>query len=202
MFTGIIEALGRVGSTGANKIALEAELFAGAKKGDSISINGVCLTISELKDKAASFDVSGETKNRTNLGRLKIGEKANLERALKLGERLGGHFVSGHIDCTGKISAFDAAKMTIDIPREFMKYAAEKGSIAVDGISLTLNNVKNHSFTVYIIPHTLKATTLGFKKPGDSVNIEFDILAKYAENFSAAKQTKITKEFLAQHGLL
>jgi riboflavin synthase len=187
MFTGIIEELCFVKnvtrSGKLSRLAIGSSLvIEDANIGDSISINGACLTVAERSKDALFFDVMPETSRVSNIGYFKPGDKVNAERALKMGERLGGHFVSGHVDCSGTIRkkyylnnnlCFDIA-----VPAEFMKYVILKGSIAVDGISLTIMGKRSNIFSIYIIPHTLKNTTLGFKGPSDKVNIEFDILAK------------------------
>ena len=188
MFTGIIEELGIVKTVSRKgrliSLSVQADkVLPDTKIGDSIAVNGVCLTVVKIEDKVLSFDLLEETSRLTNLGKLKIGEKVNLERSLKTGDRLSGHFVSGHIDCAGIIRGRMRKDgnpcFEIAIPREFLKFIARKGSIAVDGISLTVSDKRSNTFSVYIIPHTLKNTTLNFKGPSSEVNIETDILAKY-----------------------
>ncbi|MBU1853604.1 MAG: riboflavin synthase [Candidatus Omnitrophica bacterium] len=194
MFTGIIEEIGIV--TGINKtrtgVSLKlktANIHSDSKIGDSIAINGVCLTVSAQKGKELSFDVIPETLTRTNLGELKLRDSVNMERSLRVDSRLGGHFVSGHIDYKGKINRLlkdsGGIGFEITLPIEFSKLVVEKGSITLDGVSLTVASVSRESLTVYLIPHTLKVTTFGNKKKGDSLNVEIDLLAKYV-----AKQTK------------
>ncbi len=187
MFSGIIEELGQVQkiSRRRNYAVLEIKSVLasqGTKIGDSIAVNGACLTIIQKQDNALSFEAMPETLKITNLGLLKIGEKVNLERALKIGDRLSGHFVSGHIDCLGIIRKKNYVNnnlaFEIAIPQEFMVNIILKGSIAIDGISLTIAVKRSNTFSVYIIPHTLKNTTLGLKGPSNKVNIELDILAK------------------------
>jgi len=199
MFTGLIEEIGKVKSTvplGAGfRISLSAKkVLEDTKIGDSIAINGVCLTVVELFDNGFSFDVSPETLSRSNLKFLKIGDYVNLERALKLSDRLGGHIVQGHVDTLGKIVAITPLKehtiFKIEIPREYDKYIVEKGSIAIDGISLTINKIVNNTIELNIIPHTIKETNLQFRKVGDLVNIEFDIIGKYV--LRALEQRKDT----------
>jgi riboflavin synthase len=155
------------------------------KEGDSISVNGVCLTVTGISSIGFSADVMPETLRRTNLFQLKSGDKVNLERALPVGGRLGGHFVSGHIDGTGIILAEkregNARVITISAPEQVARYVVEKGSIAIDGISLTVVKTERNAFSVSIVPHTAQFTTLGFKKPGDTVNLEADMLVKYIE---------------------
>ena len=218
MFTGIIEDSGVVKSLAKTKAG--ARLFveskvcsSGTKIGDSININGACLTDTDIKGAVLLFDISSETLDRTTLGRLKAGDCLNIERSLRADSRLGGHFVTGHIDTTGKLISKedqgDFFKIEIEIPQNIMAYLAEKGSIAVDGISLTINALFKNSFTVMLIPHTLSVTTLSWKKRGDYVNIEADILAKYTERFSrrSAKgdidlPDNITKGLLEEHGFI
>lgn len=187
MFTGIVEELGEVSNISKhgniNLLVIKAnKVLEDVKIGDSISVNGACLTVIKRESDILSFEVMPETLSITNLGALRISDKVNLERSLKIGDRLSGHFVTGHIDCIGIIRKKNYVNnnlgFEIAIPTEFISYCLTKGSIAVDGISLTIQNKKANTFTVYIIPHTLKNTTLGFKGPSDKVNIEFDILAK------------------------
>lgn len=191
MFSGIIEELGavkRISRKGnITLIEINAEkTLADTKIGDSIAVNGACLTAVEIKKDAFSFEAMPETSKITNLGALKIGERVNLERSLKLGDRISGHFVLGHVDCLGIIrkKGYSGGNLAFEIviPPEFIKYCLSKGSIAVDGISLTIAAQRANTFSVYIIPHTLKNTTLGFKGPSAKVNIEFDILAKKPKN--------------------
>ena len=187
MFTGIIEELGRVKRiTRKGGLALleinAQETLIDTKIGDSIAVNGVCLTVVSLGNDSFSFEAIGETLKVTNLGLLKISEKVNLERSLKVGDRVSGHFVTGHIDCLGlvrkKSSRNGNMEFEISIPPQFLRYCLPKGSISLDGISLTLAGTRANILTVCIIPHTLKNTTLNFKGPSDRLNVEFDILAK------------------------
>lgn len=189
MFSGIVEELGEVRKiTRLGNIALfeiKADVAAqDIKIGDSVSLNGTCLTLTGKNPGILSFEVMPETLKVTNLGALKISDKINLERALKIGDRLSGHFVSGHVDCAGIIRRKNYSGgnlcFEIAIPAKFIRYVLPKGSIAVDGISLTIVNRKSDTFSVYVLPHTLNNTTLKFKGPSDKVNIEFDILAKRA----------------------
>lgn len=191
MFSGIIEELGEVATisrTGnvtlleikANKVPGDIEI------GDSISVNGACLTVVKKERDSLSFEVMAETLKITNLGYLRLRDKVNLERSLKIGDRLSGHFVLGHVDCMGIIRKKNYISnnlcLEITVPQSFIGYVLPKGAICVDGTSLTLVSRKSNSFTVYLIPHTLKNTTLGFKGPSDRVNIEFDILSKQRES--------------------
>ena len=187
MFTGIVEELGIIkritqGSK-VNLIEIQAEkTLAEVRKGDSIAVNGVCLTVIEIKEDYFAFEAMPETLKITNLGNLKSGDKVNLERSLKIGDRLSGHFVLGHIDCLGIIRKknYVSANLAFEIavPPEFLKYCLPKGSVSVDGISLTIASKQSNAFSVYVIPHTLKNTTLSLKGPSAKVNIEFDLLAK------------------------
>ncbi len=188
MFTGIIEELGVVKAISRKGrlilLSLQADkIIPDAKIGDSIAVNGVCLTVVKIEAKTLSFDLLEETARLTNLGKLRVGEKVNLERSLKIGDRLSGHFVTGHIDCLGIIRNKSHKNgnlcFEIAVKPEFLKFIVPKGSVAVDGISLTVVNKHSNAFTVYVIPHTLQNTTLSFKGPSVEVNIETDILAKY-----------------------
>ncbi len=187
MFTGIIEELGkvkRIAQIGAMKfLEITADkTLQDTKIGESIAVNGVCLTVVSLKDNSFSFEVMPETFKGTNLGLLKIGEQVNLERSLKVGDRVSGHFISGHIDCLGLVRRKSLRngnlEFAVAVPPLFMKYCFSKGSISLDGISLTIADKRANIISFYIIPHTLKNTTLSFKGPSDKLNVEFDILAK------------------------
>ncbi len=162
------------------------ESAAGAGLGDSISVNGVCLTVTSINHDSVEMDVGEETFRRTSLSSLKVSDSVNIEPALKVGDPLGGHIVTGHVDATGKIISVKSdttqTVYAIGFPPELRKYIAEKGSVAVDGISLTVGGVGNNSFEVYIIPHTLDRTTLATKITGDAVNLEVDVLARYVVN--------------------
>ena len=187
MFSGIIEELGLVRNVSkrGNITLLEVQAqraLEDTKTGDSIAVNGVCLTVVKKEKDSLFFEVMPETLKVTNLWGLRLLDKVNLERSLKIGDRLSGHFVTGHIDCIGIIrrKKYTGGNLCfeISVPDNFLKYILPKGSVAVDGISLTIVDKKSNTFSVYIIPHTLKNTTLGFKGPSNKVNIEFDILAK------------------------
>ncbi len=189
MFSGIVEELGQVKEI--SRFSAITCLAISAKKvsqdikiGDSISVNGACLTLVKKEQDILSFEAIPETFKRANLGNLRISDKVNLERGLKIGDRLSGHFVTGHIDCAGLIRRKAHVNgnlcFEVAVPVEFIKYCNLKGSIAIDGIGLTIAGKKGNVFMVYIIPHTLKNTTLGFKGPSDKVNVEFDIFAKNA----------------------
>ncbi|MBF0329253.1 MAG: riboflavin synthase [Nitrospirae bacterium] len=192
MFTGLIEELGEIasikqGTDGARLSVKCSSLHKDAAIGDSIATNGICLTVVAIKDSVLSFDASSETLKSTNLGSLKIGDKVNLESSLRPTSKMGGHFVTGHIDGVGKIRSKtktgNAMKIEIEAPQGILKYLVDKGSVAVDGISLTVVDVLRDSFTIVIIPHTAQITTIGFKNAGDTVNLEPDILAKYVAKF-------------------
>lgn len=189
MFTGIVEELGRVRkiSPRAGMVILEIDAqkaLLDTKIGDSIAVNGVCLTAVAVKGTFFGFEVMQQTFKNTNLGLISIGQLVNLERSLKVGDRVGGHFVSGHIDCLGlvrrKTIRNGSLELAISVPPAFIPYCLPKGSISVDGISLTLASIRANIFTVCIIPHTLKNTTLSLAAASDKLNIEFDILAKRA----------------------
>jgi len=177
------------------RLSLKAKTLADdTALGDSISVNGTCLTVVEIKDNTLSFDLSGETLLSTDIGRLKIKDRVNLEPALRLDAKLGGHFVTGHIDGVGKIKAKtltgEVYKIVVRTEDRIADFLVEKGSVAVDGISLTVVDVFKDGFSIVIIPHTAHLTTLGFKAPGDMVNIEVDILGKYVSKFlSKGKDT-------------
>ncbi len=217
MFTGIIEGRGRVmraqASGGGMVFLLEADFdLTDPEEGESIAVNGVCLTARDIRGNAFLVDVSPETLSRTGLGELKSGSSVNLERALRLSDRLGGHMVSGHVDTRGRVedrrSEGDFTLFTFSLSRSLSKYVIEKGSVAINGVSLTVNSCAGERFTVSIIPHTLAVTTLGELKPGDKVNIEVDIIGKYVEKLLADKTdqagsgSKINAAFLAEHGFL
>ncbi len=187
MFTGIIEELGEVRKIirqGANLLfeVKAAKAIEDSKIGDSICVNGVCVTVVKIGKDSFFFEAMPQTLKTSDLSGLKINQKVNLERSLKLGDRLGGHFVTGHVDCVGmirrKINSSGGICFEVAVPGDFLRYCLPKGSVAVDGISLTIAARKRGALSISIIPHTLKNTTLGFKNPTDKVNIEFDILAK------------------------
>jgi riboflavin synthase len=188
MFSGIVEGLCKVTKIEKqpefSRICIDMqELVEGVRVGDSISVNGACLTVVSLDNTAAKFDVVDETLKKTNLGKLKKGDMVDIERSMRMGDRLGGHFVLGHVDGVGTIVEKnvygDNCIMRIRVPKELSLYLIEKGSVGVDGISLTLFDAKDNTFTVALIPHTLDVTTLGTKKEGDTVNIEADYIGKW-----------------------
>jgi len=192
VFTGIIEGQGivkkfdiKTQNRSAAKMGIDlGNLAKGLQIGDSVAINGVCLTATHISKNHAEFEMIDETLKKTNLGMIKSGDKVNIERSLKVGERMEGHFVLGHIDGTGKIIKIEKLskeiKFWIELPKDLARFVVKKGSITVDGISLTLVDVLKNKISICIIPHTMKITNLGSKKIGDKVNIETDILGKYA----------------------
>jgi riboflavin synthase len=200
MFTGLVEGLGEVRSSevaGPGRrlvVAPPGELLAApaSRLGDSIAINGCCLTIVDIHEGDWSFDVGDETLRRTNLGRLAAGDVVNMERALAVGARLGGHFVQGHIDGRGQVREIrpngEWITMRFGLPPGMSRYLVEKGSIAIDGVSLTVVEALADEFSVMLIPHTLAATTLGRRHVGDEVNLEVDLLAKYVERLLAGRR--------------
>lgn len=188
MFTGLVQFLGRVhsvaeGNGGRTLQVREPELGPKLVLGESVAVNGACLTITECGGEKFSFQAGPETLLKTNLGMLKSGDRVNLERALRVGDALGGHFVTGHIDCTGAIAAQtmhgEWLYLRVEFPPEFAELLVEKGSIAIDGVSLTVVDVLPEGFGVMLIPHTREHTTLGDRGPGSTVNLEFDLLAKH-----------------------
>jgi riboflavin synthase len=183
MFTGIVEELGTVVDVTDTRLVVRGPLVTSdAAYGASIAVNGCCLTVTDLSDGTFAADVMVETFKRTSLGALKPGDPVNLERPLQAGARLGGHVVQGHVDGTGTIRAREAdGVVRIAVPRDLARYVVAKGSVAVDGVSLTVVEAGEDEFTVSLIPATLALTTLGHKGPGDPVNIEVDVLAKYVE---------------------
>lgn len=182
MFTGIVEELGRVVTREGSRLRIAATtVLEGSEMGASIAVNGCCLTL--VATDSSSWweaDVSAETYLRTNLGSLSPGDPVNLERPMALGERLGGHIVLGHVDAVGTVVA-SAPDLVVRIPKDLMHLIVEKGSVTVDGISLTAFDLTTDTFRVAVIPHTMQVTTLGVRKPGDQVNIEMDVLAKHVE---------------------
>jgi riboflavin synthase len=180
MFTGIVRELARVASFDGARLVVDTQIDAGL--GDSVSINGACLTV-VANDDGLSFDVVSETLARTTLGGLAAGDAVNLEPALRAGEPLGGHIVQGHVDAVGRVRSL-GEPVWIDAPAEVLRYCAEKGSIAVDGVSLTIAALDDDGFAVALVPHTLAVTTLGQAEPGTAVNLEVDVLAKYVERLT------------------
>ena len=209
MFTGIIEELGVVDSIGAGRLAIRAsKVLEDVSLGDSIAVNGVCLTVVEFDDRSFSADVMNETMSRTSLGALTVGSPVDLERAMSSQGRFGGHIVSGHIDGTGTIKGIkqdgNAVWFEIKTTDKILDGIVEKGSITIDGISLTVADVDNTSFKVSIIPHTLEATVLGTKRIGNIVNLENDVVGKYVKKFLDSDKSSrgLTKETLFANGFL
>lgn len=187
MFTGIVEELGTVIARNGADLRIRArEVLAGAGLGDSIAVNGCCLTVVEIGDGWWRAEVSEETDRRTNLGELREGDPVNLERPVRLQDRLGGHLVQGHVDAVGEVVE-PAPDLRVWMPAHLLRYVVEKGSVTVDGVSLTVVQVLDDGFTVAVIPHTAAVTTLGRKGPGARVNLEVDVIAKYTERLLAAQ---------------
>ena len=205
MFTGIIEEVGKVNSVPAGSLIIAAsEVLSEMKRGGSIAVNGVCLTVTDFTTDSFSVDVMPETLKRTNLGLLSAGDRVNLERPVALGGQLSGHLVQGHVDDTGRVASVtwegESMLFRFEAPPEVMRFVVEKGFIAVDGISLTVASKEANSFWVSVVDYTRKHTILGGKKVGDLVNLEVDIIAKYVEQLSQVHSTGITAEFLQEHG--
>jgi len=207
MFTGIVEEIGVVKETSRDRLAFEAcKVLEGTKVGDSIAINGVCLTVVSLENHGFSVNVMPETLRCTNLGRLHYSDRVNLERAMVMGGRLGGHLVLGHVDDIGEImdvSNEETARITrISVPARLMTYIVDKGYVAVDGVSLTVANLDDFSFVVSLVTYTMENTTLGRKRPGDIVNLEADVIAKYVENLKERRGQGLSFEFLREYGFV
>lgn len=211
MFTGLVEDLGVVKAitrgTVSRLIVASERVAANAYVGDSVAVNGVCLTVTSVSGDELIFDAVPETLSRSTLGSLRSGDRVNLESSLKAGSAIGGHFVQGHVDGVGVVESIrrmeDSATIRICAPREVMRYVVEKGSIAVDGISLTVASVDDSGFTVAVIPHTLEVTTLGLKRSGDKVNLEADIIGKYVEKFLAGRPSDgVTEDLLRRAGFV
>ena len=213
MFTGIVEEVGQVKAIGNGTLQIQAtKVLEDVKLGDSIAVNGICLTVTGFNSHSFQADVMPETIKRTSLGELKLGSPVNLERALTLSSRLGGHIVSGHIDGTGRIVSLkedkNAILMKIQTDGAILRYIVEKGSVALDGISLTVAQVGTRDFTVSLIPHTRQVTNLSAKEEGSLINIENDVVGKYVakllqtadESVDAAAQSSITMDFLKENG--
>ena len=217
MFTGIVEEMGGITVlkktlTGTKLTILASTVMSDLKIGDSVSVNGICLTVVSKSERDFSVEVSPETLAVTTLGSFAVGMPVNLERAMKLNERIGGHLVAGHVDGVGRIRSrqqdANAIVLTIDAPHNILKYCVSKGSITVDGISLTINDVSENGFSVAIIPHTAKVTILGLKQVNDTVNLESDLIGKYVERLlqernQLPKTTPvIDKDYLQKRGLI
>ena len=218
MFTGIVEEIGAItvlGKTfaGTKLTILASTVMGDLKLGDSVSVNGACLTVVSRSDRDFSVEVSPETLSVTTLGLLNPGTPVNLERAMRLNERIGGHLVAGHVDGVGVIRSrhqeANAIIFAIEAPQNILRYCVVKGSVTVDGISLTINDVSEHGFSVAIIPHTAKVTTLGLKQVNDPVNLESDLIGKYVErllqergNVPPKPIPVIDKDYLQKRGLI
>lgn len=207
VFTGIVEEVGRVAAASGTALTVECDVVLGdLKLGDSLAIDGTCLTITRIEGRRVTVGLQPETIRRTTLGRARPGQRVNLERALTPTTRLGGHFVQGHVDGTGRLLSVerdaDARVLRFSAPRGLTRYVVEKGFIAIDGVSLTVVEAEAEGLTVTLVAYTQSATTLVDKRPGEMVNIEVDILAKYVERFvgSARGEGSVTAEFLAEHG--
>jgi len=210
MFTGIIQAKGSIAAlqrrAGDVRLSVQSDglPFSSYEVGESIAVNGVCLTAVELRADGFDTDVSVETLDVTSLGGLGVGDNVNLEPSLSLGDRLGGHLVSGHVDCLGTVTSRKAdarsIRFSVEIPKEFARYVARKGSVTIDGVSLTVNDVSATGFEVNIIPHTADMTIIGDYAVGTKVNIEVDLLARYIERLLAKDGDGLSMEFLKEHG--
>jgi riboflavin synthase len=190
VFTGIVRERGRVVGVegGENGLRLEIaapKTAAGAQPGDSVSLDGLCLTVIEVDDGRLSFDAVPESLQRSNFARLAEGDEINVEPALRVGEPLGGHYVQGHVDAVGRVASVEpegeGLRIWTEAPPDILRYCVEKGSITVDGVALTITELREDAFEVALVPHTLEQTTLGMLAPGDEVNLEVDVLAKYVE---------------------
>jgi riboflavin synthase len=210
MFTGIIQARGTIAAiekTGGDvRLSVQSTglPFASYEIGESIAVNGACLTATALRNDGFDTDVSLETLTVTALSELAAGASVNLEPSLSLGDRLGGHLVSGHVDCIGKVVRIGkearSTRLSIDIPAEYARYIAKKGSVCVDGVSLTINEVSGNVFDLNIIPHTAETTIIGDYSAGTTVNIEVDLLARYIERLLGKDQSSLSMDFLEAHG--
>jgi len=214
MFTGIIEHLGKL-----KQVSLQADsavivvdigpLIDGVIPGDSVAINGACLTVTQIKGSEVYFDVSGETLSKTTIGKLAVSDHVNIERSLKIGDKLGGHFVTGHVDCVGVINKIESktgqSTVWFSVSNEITNSMIKKGSVAIDGISLTIVDLKEKLFSVALIPFTLDATTLGSKKTGQKVNIETDMLGKWVKRILTTNDNTtsgVTEEMLKAKGFM
>jgi len=207
MFTGIVEEIGKVKGLGRGRLSIEAkEVLEGTKPGDSISVSGACLTVISISNQGFDVEIMPETVRRTNLGRVQHGDKVNLERAMPADGRFGGHFVQGHVDDVGKVLSLKpeegAVIARVSAPSHLMRYIVGKGFIAVDGVSMTVIDYDGFSFSVSLVDFTRKQTTLGIIKPGDVVNLEVDIMAKYVERLQQKDNRGVTLDFLEEHGFL
>jgi riboflavin synthase len=216
MFTGLIEGTGKLKTVEPRgkdmRLSIQASFdLEGFQTGESVAVDGVCLTVVSWQARAFTLDVSQETLSRTTLGQRSVGDEVNLERALRLGDRLGGHLVNGHVDGKARVMARkqrgDSLVFVFEVVAELGRYIIEKGSVAVNGVSLTVNRCDEQSFDVNIVPHTARVTTIGSLRVGDEVNIEVDIIGKYVERFVRPMQESdspstggVDRGFLAKHG--
>ncbi len=181
MFTGIVRERGRVASFDDGRLVVASTLEPGV--GDSVAVDGVCLTVVDARDGSLAFDVVAETTSRVK----PFGDEVNLEPALRAGEPLGGHYVQGHVDGVGRVRSLEEGRLVVEAPDELLRYCVAKGSIAIDGVSLTIAALQSDALEVALVPHTLEVTTLGALRPGDPVNLEADVLAKYVERLVGAR---------------
>jgi riboflavin synthase len=207
MFTGIVEEIGKVKKIGSGRLNIEAfEVLRGTKPGDSMSVSGACLTVTSISNDGFDVEIMPETARRTNLGRLRYGDRVNLERAIPADGRFGGHFVQGHVDDIGKVLSVKPEEgafiVRISVPARLLPYVASKGFIAVDGVSLTIIDCDDFSFSVSLVTYTREHTTLGIIRPGDIVNLEVDIIAKYVERLQQRDNRGVTLDFLEEKGFL
>ncbi|MHB9037872.1 MAG: riboflavin synthase [Armatimonadota bacterium] len=212
MFTGLIEEIGTVksftGGTVGRVVVASSSVASEVALGDSVAVSGVCLTVTSVGDKELSFDAVPETLSRSTLKDLRRGDKVNLEASLRVGKMLGGHFVQGHVDGMGKIESIsrlaESVVLRVVAPPDIMRFVVEKGSVAIDGISVTVASANDSWFTIAVIPHTLEVTTLGLRRPGDSVNLETDIIGKYVEKFVSARKgsSGVTENLLRESGFM
>jgi len=218
MFTGLIEGTGKLKTIEPRgkdmRLSIQASFdLEGFQTGESVAVDGVCLTVVSWQARAFTVDVSQETLSRSTLGQRSVGDEVNLERALRLGDRLGGHLVNGHVDGKARVMARkqrgDSLVFTFEVVAELGRYIIEKGSVAVNGVSLTVNRCDEQSFDVNIVPHTARVTTIGSLRVGDEVNIEVDIIGKYVERFVRTTQESdspstggVDRGFLAKHGII
>lgn len=205
MFTGIIQERGKIQKTIPGRLWIEAGgVVDGLRVGDSVAINGACLTVTSLTGSSFTVDVAPETVRRTTLGGLTMGDEVNVESALALGGRLGGHLVLGHVDDTGRVLSVapeqDAYIIRIGVSARLMRYLAVKGFVAVDGVSLTIADLDDFSFSASLVPYTFNHTTLRARRPGDLVNLEVDVLARYLERLKEREGRELTLEYLAENG--
>jgi riboflavin synthase len=207
MFSGIIEEMGEILARGSSHLRAKASIvLGGTKLGDSIAVNGACLTVTDIDRQSFQVGVSPETLRRTNLGALRTGDKVNLERALRVGDRLGGHFVQGHVDATIELLSVrqeaESKVMEFGLPEALRNYVVEKGFVALDGISLTVTAVSDSTFSISLIPFTIQNVTLSRQRPGYEANLEVDVLGKYVERALAAREGRrgVTEEMLEQFG--